>query len=136
MRWVLTHEFRGSEYDWVATDSLGHLGYFTSAGFGGVPEEIVAFGERMYEVCDRVDALPFISEATLVSSRPSRSDWIEVARRGFFAFDWSYEQRAYELIAVPEKPLLSTDLQDELVRDVAERCHLDGDFSNTATLGA
>ena len=47
MRWVKKHDYLGVEFDWIATDLDGHIGYFSSAGFGPLPEQILELGEHV-----------------------------------------------------------------------------------------
>lgn len=115
--------FEGGEFDWFAVDSVGHVGHFSTAGFGPVPlpvldrldpvgaDELWSLGERLLE-------LPEVGEAT--GHLPGRiDDWLELARRGLFGFDWQHWSGPYRRAATPSIPLvvaaLPTDLQ-RLVR--------------------
>lgn len=97
--------FEGGEFDWFAVDAVGHIGHFSTAGYGPVPlsvlarldaahdDEVWLLGERMLE-------LPVIGQAT--GHLPGRiDDWLELARRGLFGFDWKHWSGPYLRAATP-----------------------------------
>lgn len=83
----------GGEFDWFAVDAAGHVGHFSTAGYGPVPlphlvrldaaqvDEVWSLGERLLE-------LPVVGRGT--GHLPGRiDDWLELASRGLFGFDGS-----------------------------------------------
>jgi hypothetical protein len=133
-QWIAKHEFIGSEYDFVVSDRSGFLGYFSSAGFGPIPQAVAASGAEMYKVCDAVDGLEKTSEVVELSGEPNIGDWVEVAQRGLYAYDWIHERHRYELVARPRRPKRCSELDSELVRSAAERCVLECDFKEAGEL--
>ena len=115
---VSRNAFEGGEFDWFAVDADGHIGHFSTAGYGPVPlpvlerldadqtDEVWSLGERLLD-------LPVIGEAT--GHLPGRiDDWLELARRGLFGFDWQHWSGPYRRAATPSNPITITDLPVEL----------------------
>lgn len=99
---IVNHEFLGSEFDWVAVDRNGVVGYFASAGAGWIPESILSEAEPFWDSLSVILSLPKISEVLNRCSSPHHIlDWLEVAARGVFAFDWNHGTKRYELVASP-----------------------------------
>jgi hypothetical protein len=87
-------------------------------------------GDKMYEICDLVAGLPESGAMTLVSNRGNRDDWTRVAKRGFFAYDWSHERDCYEPISVPASPLCLAKLAlQSPIRQAAELSRLNVHFA-------
>jgi hypothetical protein len=115
----------GYDLGWFATDRDGHIGFFTSQGSEVVPASVLASKER-WELLDRgIHKLPSIGKGSLrwfVTG--NREDWIEMARRGLYAYDFSehYPGKAarghYKRISSPSRPVgissLALDLQQAL----------------------
>ena len=130
MQWLTTHRYLGTEFDWVASDSNGRLGYFSTAGFGGIPASVAAIDDEMYGICDAVAVLPERGAMKLLSHLTNVDDWIRVAMRGFFAYDWNHERDCYAPISIPTSPLFLTDLGLESpIRKAAELCRMNENFS-------
>ena len=55
-------------------------------------------------------------------------EWMRVSRRGLYAFDWSRELSAYQLISIPECPLTESSIRAELL-PLFGKVQLDCDFS-------
>ena len=102
------HEFLGSEFDWLALDQHGDFGYFSTAGEGWIPESVLADSEPFWESLDIVTALPVEGEPeSCFSGTHDVRDWLQVAARGLYAFDWNRSTKRYELVARPPGPLVS-----------------------------
>ena len=112
--------FEGGEFDWFAVDAAGHVGHFSTAGYGPVPlpvldrldaaqqDEVWALGERLLE-------LPVVGPAG--GHLPGRiDDWLELARRGLFGFDWQHWSGPYRRAATPGVPIGVVALPAELQR--------------------
>jgi len=125
----LDHEFLGSEFDWVAVDKDGAIGYFATAGAGWIPEPVLSDGEPFWNSLDIVISLPAITE---VINRYSGSghivDWLNVAARGVFAFDWNHTTKRYELVASPKILLELEDAGD--LASLANRTRLPCSFAH------
>lgn len=113
---------KGVDCVWLATDKNGCLGAFVTAGEGPIPiqalaSEIIPVDEIEIEV----NSLQRTSDARLMATVPRPDDFIDMAERGFFVYDWSDIHRksqerihAYELVAVPTQPLTSLLLPKNL----------------------
>lgn len=111
MEWIVQHEFLGTEFDFVASDSSGFVAYFSSAGFGPIPKQAALFGEQMYDLCERIEELAKISQAEELSIEPNLGAWVAAAERGFYAYDWSHKKAHYELVARPIVALRVSELK-------------------------
>jgi hypothetical protein len=125
------HEFLGSEFDWIARDRQGNLGYFSTAGEGWVPESILANAEPFAECLDIVTALPVVGvpECTF-SGDHAIDDWLKVAARGLYALDWNRGTERYELVARPtaKAALEGRHAFEELTRIAILPCSFQTDF--------
>jgi hypothetical protein len=112
----------GIDCIWVATDSARNIAAFTTAGFGPIPTEIIELSKSPIEdVEEKLLSLPQISEVEMVVSQTRPDDFLSLAGRGLYVFDWSDVHRtkknaisSYELIARPLNPLLTESLPAEL----------------------
>jgi len=110
-RWGLT-------FDWLATDSLGQVGYLDSAGYGAVPGPVTVNAELADLATEQVPELPVTGEAwTTGLDCPSRMTeyWSSLAERGFFAYSWFEYRGPYQLISAPSKAIHI----DQLPRTIA-----------------
>lgn len=128
-RWP-PHDFAGQELDWLAHDLDGLRGYFCSAGFGPVPE--VAAQSLRDDLEAAVLALPIATAAHWVGGpHINVGHHFEIARRGFFAFDWDDRAKRYLLIAAPSS---AAALPPGDVRDLALRTVLATRFARATEL--
>lgn len=110
MEFIFDHPFLRSEFDWLAVDRGGRIGYFATAGAGPLPDIVVANAAAFETLYEDVLAVPAFCEAfVVVDTTRNVSEWIEASRRGLFAFDWRRERNCYELIARPAEPLVISD---------------------------
>lgn len=124
------HEFLGVEFDWVAADAAGRVGYFSTAGVGAIPTICLANTVLFEELFERVMAMPVMSHATQVNAfEKNASDWIEISRRGLYSFDWSRDLLAYQLIAIPDNPLFVSLLKNNML-DAFSKVKLDCVFED------
>jgi hypothetical protein len=97
----------GWEWDFVAVDSAGHVAVLSSAGYGPIPEPVLAARDDVERADDAIAALPTITRA--IPDNPERegnfSDWYSLSERGLFAYDWNLWHGPYERIASPAEPL-------------------------------
>jgi hypothetical protein len=112
----------GIDCVWLASDRDGHLGAFITAGVGPIPAE--ALDSVYMPVADiegRLCQLPSVSQAQLLVSVKRPDDFIDLAERGVFVYDWTDINRTarevlrvYEPVAVPTKPITASSLPDDL----------------------
>lgn len=108
----------GIDTSWLASDKNGHLGLFITAGAGPIP--MAALGSPFASLDDleeQVWTLPIVAAAKLLVSVNRPEDFIGLAQRGIFTYDWSDVHRstrsavhAYEMVAAPDKPIELTSL--------------------------
>jgi hypothetical protein len=105
------HPFLGDEFDWLAVDSTGAIGFFSTAGCGWIPESVLTNAESFRDTLKIVSKLPRLGEPEYRSNLPvaESKDWLAVAARGIFAFDWNPYTDQYELVASPHVLLGSSD---------------------------
>lgn len=127
----------GIDCVWLASDRAGHLGAFVTGGVGPIPIQALTCEDAPVEnieelVCD----LPNASTARLLVSIKRPDDFIELAERGVFVYDWSDVHRtaresihAYEPVAAPVNPITVDMLPVELA-NVAKALKF-GDISFT-----
>ena len=106
----LRRQIDGREFDWFAVDSMGHVAHFSSAGFGPIPRQVLARLEEADDLPLRLLALPIIGSAK--GHMAGRiDDWLEMAKRGLYSFDWSSNR--YQLAATPSVALHTSALPAE-----------------------
>jgi hypothetical protein len=120
---------QGFDVGWIATDAIGQVALFTTAGSGPIPDSALPSVENSEEW---VLSLPELSDVDLVTSMSGANAFVAFAKRGFFAYDWSDVHRTarqalngYELQYRPLNPLTLFDLPAPL-RALAEVTRLFG----------
>lgn len=110
--------FRGLDVGWLATDAIGQVALFITAGMGPVPESALASIEDGEE---QVLALPQIGGVNWRAQADYSDAFAVFAKRGLFSYDWSDIHRcacnalnAYELKCDPQTPLTLLDLPEPL----------------------
>jgi len=102
------------EFDWWAADHDDHVAVFSTAGYGGIPVQVLdAYGDEPTE--------PELGH--LLGQMTSKGGWREEGRgpgtcdefrqlgaHGLFVFDWRPLSGPYERIIVPQQPLYVSDL--------------------------
>jgi hypothetical protein len=119
----------GIEFSWLAVDEVGHVGLFTTAGEGPVPDSALPQSEQDFEAQDQILEMRERSECKLHMPYPRPDDYVAVARRGVYAFDWadihetiSQCAHRYRLVGEPKSPLVVSELPSALqVRAFATR---------------
>lgn len=100
----------GVEFDWFAIDSSGFLALCSSAGFGPIPDSVLAVATPTTRPDDATDdllnVLPERGQAVPEGRGPGTcEEWRALARRGFFVYDWRHRQGPYERVIHPSAPL-------------------------------
>ena len=97
----------------VACDRDGHVGAFVTGGAGPIPLHVLAFGALALEDIEtRLALLPRVSAARPLVQIKRPDDFVAMAERGLFVYDWTDVERtrsesihAYELVAAPDRPI-------------------------------
>lgn len=125
LQFLYEHPFLGLERDWLAVNSRGEVGFFSTAGFGPIPK-ILIDEPSVEETYERIENLPLASGSILVHfSEDDCQDWVTVAERGVFAFDWDPSEKVFRLIARPVVPVLVDVLGDRTLSEFAKKVMVD-----------
>ncbi|WP_162626543.1 hypothetical protein [Acinetobacter sp. CFCC 10889] len=90
---------------WIAVDQTGMLGAFITAGEGEISlNAIQSTIINFIELEEKILQFPISSLAHLTTSVPYPNEFIAIAERGFFVYDWTDKNR-YELVCIPKTPL-------------------------------
>lgn len=109
---------------WIASDRDGHAAAFVTAGSGPIPRIALDGDAPAFEELDELAIeLPITTEARLLVEVKRPDDFIGMAARGLFVFDWTDIHRtsdsaldAYEPVARPQRPVHVSELPPLLVR--------------------
>jgi len=126
---------------WLGTDAHGNVGAFVTAGRGPIPEAILQIPSNLLEELERMaNELPRTGLAVSVAPMKRPDDFVALAERGLFAYDWSDLHRMladatgkYELMASPGVAIKLSDLPQDLMA-VAECASVEGRFGATRFL--
>lgn len=112
----------GIDCVWLASDREDRLAAFITAGVGPIP--LKAFNPACVPVEDiegRLCQLPPVSQARLLVSVKRPDDFIDLAERGLFVYDWTDISRitrealqVYEPVAIPTMPITTASLPSDL----------------------
>jgi hypothetical protein len=110
----------GLDYAWIGCDAVGFVARFTNGGEGPIPASVLA--ER--KLADRAEllirVLPILGNYELRVSLPDPSDFVGLAERGLFGYDWqdvartSERSGCYEIVSRPLRPIHYQELSSEL----------------------
>lgn len=108
----------GLDLVWVGRDQDNRPAAFITAGSGQVPKDMLNDnGEPLFDVEGAILDLPKASNVILHVEVPRPDDFIAMAERGFFVFDWrdihrttKEESGCYELVATPLQPITIASL--------------------------
>jgi hypothetical protein len=115
-------DIRGHEYDWLAVDADGVVGFFSTAGGGYAPEAFLEDIDAFDSAITTILSLPATTSSTCVRELPPghTNTWRLMADRGLFAFDSDPLGGPYRLIAAPHQAIAPDSLPSS-VRLVLER---------------
>jgi hypothetical protein len=127
---------------WIASDRDGHAAAFVTAGSGPIPRAVL---DRDAPPLDDLEALvcelPIRSDATMLVDVPRPDDFVAMAARGLFVYDWRDVHRtsssvldAYEPVAYPQRPVHVTELPPQLASACTGVVFADLAFSSGGTL--
>ena|SRR5689334_2550031 len=108
---------------WLASDRVGHLGAFMTAGRGPAPAAVLIESYPLDEIENSILALPKATDIELLVQRHSPANsFVALAERGIFVYYWSDVHRTlresfdeYELMVRPFRPLTLDQLPDNLL---------------------
>jgi hypothetical protein len=126
---------------WLASDVDGRLAILITGGEGPIPALALEGAHPSVDDLEAlVEALDACSEIAFVAAVPRPDSFANLARRGFFVFDWTDVHRpvkaslgAYELVARPTAPRSESDLPLTLACAVAG-LEISGRFTDLVTL--
>ncbi|MBY3136110.1 hypothetical protein [Rhizobium laguerreae] len=103
----------GMDYVWIGSDKDGFLAAFVTGGFGSIPLAALEDAALPLENVEPLLAeMPSVSKANLLVSYPRPDDFIAIAEKGFFVYDWADTHRVerdytrkYEMVAAPTSPV-------------------------------
>jgi hypothetical protein len=132
----------GVDCVWIGSDADGLLGAFVTGGVGPIPKP--ALDDRLPAIEDIEQlllTLPIRSTTDLKVSLKRPDDFIALAERGFFVYDWRDTHRTivesrntYELIAAPRAPLRLDSLEGSLAQTAALTMFKNARFSSQSTI--
>lgn len=117
----------GIDYLWLACDKDHHVGAFVTGGVGPVPTAVLQSDHAIAEAVEPdLSTLPRTGPARLLISIPRPDDFISLAERGLFVYDWCDVHRiaresthVYECVAAPIVPTSVHDLPDAVAQLIA-----------------
>ncbi|MGQ0701140.1 MAG: hypothetical protein ACT4PZ_23220 [Panacagrimonas sp.] len=112
----------GIDCVWLASDREGYLGAFVTGGVGPVPLQALNHeGTSVQDIEGLICGMPSVSGARTLVSIKRPDDFLDLAERGIFVYDWidfhrtaSESLHAYEQVATPVSPITVDMLPDEL----------------------
>jgi hypothetical protein len=114
-------DLEGLEHDWLAVDTVGHVGFFSSAGSGVAPRAYLDNMEAFECGIEALQSMPKTTTATCNRELPPGhvDTWRVMGERGVFAFDSTPLGGPYRIIAIPRVPVRLTELPADLRRLVS-----------------
>ncbi|MCP3167054.1 hypothetical protein [Myxococcus qinghaiensis] len=109
---------QGFEYDWLACDQEGFVGFFSTAGGGYAPDE---FLQDVHAHDQAISVIRSMAPCTEPVPEPGQlsepgDPWQQMAARGLYAFDSSFHGGLYQLTAAPTDPVRLSDLPEAAAR--------------------
>lgn len=105
---------RGMDFSWLAADSDGHVAWLVTFGSAVVPSWVDRNAGAFDEVESALSALPVRGGVNASKVSGYVYEWLDIARRGVFGFDWSVHEGPYRLIARPEHAIRVGELPPAL----------------------
>ncbi len=112
-------KFYGREFDWFATDRLGHIALCSTAGFGEIPLRVIKQSTPENSPIDYLDQLVadlgVIGQYKVCDPGPCQcTQWRDLASRGFFVYDWKHWSGPFQRILIPDTPINSHTIPEAL----------------------
>src|SRR4051812_31024325 len=97
----------GLEFDWFAVDHDGHIGHFSSAGYGPIPRAALDNANAQEQLLAYFHEQPAQTDAEfMIAQVGTLDDWLAMARHGLFSYDYGESYGPYTLIARPARPTI------------------------------
>ena len=101
---IYEKEIEGREFDWFAVDCEGHIGLFSTAGEGCIPEFVI----KNYADHDNISKL--LESPNWGSSKV----WSDYAGLGFYVYDWNLSGSSYKKECEPVSTM-NTELKSKIL---------------------
>jgi hypothetical protein len=115
----------GTEFDWVAADSMGRIGLFSTSGYGPIPNAVLDQRDQHIAMVETIEDLSMI---------PDWADLLTYAGNiPVFVYNWTQHSGPYQLAQSPlgGNPLTIGDLPEQFRGLVF---HLPISFDSTSTV--
>jgi hypothetical protein len=113
----------GLEFDWFAVDCDGHIGHFSSAGYGPIPQAVLDQADAQEQLLAYFQEQPKQTDAELmIAPAGTLDDWLAIARQGVFSYDYGVSYGPYQLVARPVHATLISALPahiQQMIRHVS-----------------
>ncbi|HUS09353.1 MAG TPA: hypothetical protein VMZ30_02720 [Pyrinomonadaceae bacterium] len=125
------------DYEWYATDTVGHVAVFTTAGIGPIPVSVLSARSLEDALAVAVGKMLPRGRATMLVSLPTPDDYIHFAACGFFAYDWQdvhrtkFKKNRYEMLSEPGKPIHVSELPEQFQSLLRSTTFANLSFANT-----
>ena len=123
---------------WVAADQRGTVAVFLTAGEAPIPAALLVEEKTLDFIESALVELPRISKAQLLADVPWPEDFIFLAERGLYVFDWTDVHRSmkedrsmYEVVARPGTPALLVELPTQLQSSIRSAGLFDVSFPDS-----
>jgi hypothetical protein len=95
--------------EWIAIDSTGQLGFFTSAGSLHVPGFYLEHADLHLRILKTVLHMPDVGEAIFAMAKTPGlryQSWTDVSEKGIYGYDYDLDgDDGYKLITLPAHPV-------------------------------
>lgn len=122
----MTNYPTGIDCVWIAEDAQKMLAAFITAGFGPIPKRVIEEGDDLIqEIESALMGLPVISSACMHIDVPRPDDFISLAERGIYVYDWREShcnllgnRCCYVRVASPKKSAINVGACLDLTRSL------------------
>lgn len=112
---------QGMEVDWIACDMRDQLALISTAGTGLAPRFVEEHLESYRRTTKRILELPVLCEARAFPElAPRHMQWMMIAERGVYAFNYDARDGQYARVAVPSRAIKLRDLPWDLAAAVGQ----------------
>jgi hypothetical protein len=101
----VSSELEGIDFEWFATDLVGNLALFVSAGGGYVPQACYHSADAIESVSRKIPT-PHMGSGLL---------WSDYGAAGLYVYDWTWPDGPYGLIQYPTATI-SSDLRQAILQ--------------------